>query len=126
MPSSGRASAYSRNRIRYRYRSASRPSSLARSPGSAMSPGARPCDWVREPPGAVGVERGVGVGGPSAVHRDHVLPLVHDRHAERLTRSPDVHDTARSGETEGVEHIVVLLLDGLVVGAALVLGDRVA
>ena len=45
---------------------------------------------------------------------------------ERLARSLDVHDTARGGETEGAEHIVVLLLDGLVVGAALVLGDRVA
>ena len=254
MPSSGRASAYSRNRIRYRYRSASRPSSLARSPGSSTSPGrqavgadpvedlvgddlhrlaqalaelgghpdgvlaglvhpvgellaaalggrlqdvgaeqggdrlelglvgavdrgvqadrevpalgpgeavgeddhaavqqqhvpgrlvgveqpadqlgagrdplvAPGLDRVQEPPGPVGVERGVGVGGPAAVDRDHVLPLVRDRHAERLTRSPDVHDTARSGETEGAEHIVVLLLDGLVVGAALVLGDRVA
>ena len=46
--------------------------------------------------------------------------------AERLTGSLDVHHTARSRETQGAEHIVVLLLDGLVVGAALVLGDRVA
>ena len=80
-------------------------------------------DRVEQPPGPVGVERGVGVGGPAAVDRDHVLPLVRDRHSERLARSLDVHDAARSLETQGAKHIVVLLLDGLVVGAALILGD---
>ena len=80
-------------------------------------------DRVEQPPGPVGVERGVGVGGPAAVDRDHVLPLVRDRHSERLARSLDVHHAARSLETQGAKHIVVLLLDGLVVGAALILGD---
>ena len=106
-------------------------SSVSNSQRASLAPVVDPLvvpglDRVEQPPGPVGVERGVGVGGPAAVDRDHVLPLVRDGHAERLTRSLDVHDTARSGETEGAEHIVVLLLDGLVVGAALVLGDRVA
>ena len=82
-------------------------------------------DRIQQPPGPVGVERGVGVGGPAAVDRDHVLLLVRDRHPERLAGPLDVHYAARSRESQGAKHIVVLILDGLVVGAAFVLGDRV-
>ena len=81
---------------------------------------------VQQAPGPVGVERGVGVGGPAAVDRDHVLPVAGHRHRERLTGSLDVCHAARSRESQGAKHVVVLLHDGLVVTAALILGDQVA
>ena len=60
-------------------------------------------DRVEQPPGPVGVERGVGVGGPAAVDRDHVLPVVGDRHRERLAGSLDVQPRREKRRNPGRE-----------------------
>ena len=72
------------------------------------------------------VERRVGVGGPAAVDRDHVLLGVGDRDLERLAGTLDYEHLRGGGVTQSDQHTVVLLSQTLIVATAVSVVDFLA